>query len=129
VCKYGWRYDGGGCCSKQQHDNQDSNDIVCIMNCLGQDSNGTRNGSCTNDYYGLTFPTDDCPEVNRGVMCDTRLGYDPHCSFCDLGYKSKFLNDWCCTEADDGCTTTCKNKCTFTKDITGCPYYSIDDCP
>jgi len=146
ICKYGWRTETLGhdgpegddlrthCCTEAEAQPGD-NSYNCIMTCSNSSCKYTKN--CDNS----SFPKDACPEKNRGVMCDTRLGYDPHCSFCDLGYKGKGLNDWCCTEADftesgvfssknpQGCIQTCKNKCSGSPGITGCPYYSRDDCP
>jgi len=122
ICKYGWYGDEfkTHCCTEAQ---QGDNSYHCIMTCSNSSCKYTKNGD------NSSFPEDACPEKNRGVMCDTRIGYDPHCSFCDLGYKWWGFDDWCCTEADSGCIQTCKNKCSGSTGITGCPYYSTNDCP
>ena len=136
VCKYGWfNYnDSDRCCSKEENDNQAATGRPCIMNCLGQDIYGTPTGNCENVYYGLTFPTDDCPKANRGVLCDTRSNTSPNCSFCDLGYIQPAwnFNDYCCTEEDvknGGCITSCKYKCKYGSNKGICPYFSSENCP
>ena len=101
----GGRYDTDNlrtdCCT---YDESTNNYYNCIMTCSGSTCTNTKNGD------NSSFPEDACPEKNRGVMCDTRLGY-----------TSKGLNDWCCTEADvtaGNCTTTCENKCSGSTGIT-----------
>ena len=137
VCKYGWYNNNGSarCCSNEQHANQGTTGMSCIMTCLGQDIKGTHTVGCVNEYYGgLVFPTDACPKPNRSVKCDTRANEVDNCSFCDLGYRrpSLALDDWCCSEKDvaiGDCKTSCKNKCKYGSNSGKCPYYSKEDCP